>query len=70
MGPTIYRRDSAMPYQQWNAFPEHAIVQVWNAYGETDVGPANSFWWGYETECGEVGGGVITKARRLDRERL
>lgn len=64
MGPWIYRRDSAFPYQWWNAFPPEAVVQVKNCYGESNIGPASSYWWGYERDNAE---GVITKARRLDR---
>ena len=60
-------RDAPMPFQDWRAFPHDAIVQIKNAFGESRIGPASSFWWGYESELGGVGEGVITKARRLDR---
>lgn len=70
MTPIIQRRDSSMPYQTWRAFPPEAVVQIWNAYGDTRIGPASSFWWGYEQECGSIGEGVIIRARRLDRPRV
>jgi hypothetical protein len=57
-------RDAPMPYQTWNPFPQHAIVQVANIDGDDRIGPASSFWWGWEANNRE---GVITKARRLDR---
>lgn len=57
-------RDASMPYQKWAPFPPEAIVQIANQYGDEQIGPAGSFWWGWErgNPCG-----VITKARRLDR---
>lgn len=61
--------DAPMPYQTWNAFPLDAIVQIKNRHGDTSIGRAGEFWWGYETECGETGEGVIVAARRLDRPR-
>lgn len=69
MGPILHRRDSSYPFQEWRAFDKSAIVQVWNAYGDTRIGDAASFWWGYEHELGGIGEGVITRARRLDRPR-
>lgn len=60
------RRDAHMPYQNWKPFPCDAIVQIKNAYGDTKIGPASTFWWGYEEEVGDIGEGVITRARRLD----
>lgn len=56
-----------MPYQTWAPFPPEAIVQIANADGEDRIGPASSFWWGWERGNGE---GVITKARRLDRPKM
>ena len=63
----IYRRDFPMPYQDGCPFPPCAIVQVRNAYGDSQIGPASSFWWGYEVDMGFLAEGVIFKARRLDR---
>lgn len=60
-------RDAPMPYQTWAPFPPEAIVQVANAHGGGSIGPAGSFWWGWERENVE---GVITKARRLDRPKM
>ena len=59
-------RDAPMPYQDWRAFPADAIVQVKNIHGDSNIGPAGKFWWGYEEELGGIGGGVIIAARRLD----
>lgn len=68
MGEWITQREHApMPYQPWRAFPPDAIVQVRNAYGDTRIGPAGTFWWGHEVEFGEIGEGVIVSARRLDK---
>lgn len=60
-------QDAFMPYQDWKAFPDEAIVQVRTFYGDSRIGPAKSFWWGYEEEMGAIGEGVIIKARRLDK---
>ena len=48
----------------WNVFPDEAIVQVKNIYGDSSIGPSNTFWWGYERDNPE---GTIVKARRLDK---
>jgi len=61
------RRNSSMPWQTWRAFPADAIVQIKNAYGDSRIGLAGSFWWGYEDEGAEIGEGVIISARRLDQ---
>ena len=63
----MYRRDSFMPYQDWNAFPGDAIVLVRNAYDDFRIGLAKNFWWGYEEDMGQVAEGVIVMAKRLDR---
>lgn len=63
----MLRRDTHMPRQNWKPFPCDAIVQIKNAYGDTKIGPAHSFWWGYEEESGGIGESVITQARRLDK---
>jgi hypothetical protein len=63
-------RHAAYPFQEWRAFPNDAIVQIKNAWGESRIGLASSFWWGYETELGDIGEGVITQARRLDRPKV
>jgi hypothetical protein len=63
----LLRRDSSMPYQNWNAFPSEAIVQVKNAYGDNRIAVSKDLWWGYESECGEIDEGVIIAARRLDK---
>lgn len=65
----INRRHFPMPYQDSCPFPPDAIVQIKNAYEDSRIGPAKSFWWGYERECGEIGEGVIITARRLDKPR-
>jgi hypothetical protein len=65
-----HRKASAMPFQIWRPFPPEAIVQVKSKDGETKIGPAKTFWWGYETECGEIGESVILSARRLDRSKF
>lgn len=64
------RVDAGMPYQAWKPFPPEAIVQVRSAYYPDvpdNIGPASSFFWGYETEFGDVAESVICKARRLDK---
>ena len=61
------RRDAPLPFQTWHAFPPEAIVQIKNFWGDSRIGLAKDFWWGYETELGGIGEGVIVKARRLDR---
>lgn len=64
--------DAPGPDQTWNAFPAEAIVQVYNAYGETWIATAGALWWGYETDETEPTGiheAVIVRARRLDRPR-
>lgn len=60
---------AAMPYQEWRPFPDEAIVLVKNSSGERRIDLAKNLWWGYETEMGEVGDGVIMEAARLDRRR-
>jgi AAA domain len=60
-----YRRDSAMPFQTWTEFPPETLVEVRNKNNTTGQGLAKNFWWGYETEAGEIGEGVIIAARRL-----
>jgi len=69
MGPILKRNDSPLPFQTWRAFAAQEIVQVWNAYGDSRVGPASDFWWGYEQEMGCTSDGVIIRARRLCRPR-
>ena len=59
-------RDASFPYSGWHPFPPNAIVQVKNSKGQTNIGPAKSFWWGYEQELGVMSEGVITECRRLD----
>ena len=59
--------DASMPYQPWHPFPDEAIVAVKNKHDQIAIGPAKSFWWGYETEVGLIGEGVIMKAARLDK---
>ncbi len=72
MAEWIERRDSSMPFQNWDAFPPEAIVQARSAFypdvADT-IGLAKDLWWGYEQEFGEIAEGVIYKARRLDRPR-
>jgi hypothetical protein len=63
------RRHAPMPFQTWMPFPDHAIVQVWNVYGEGKIAQAKDLWWGYEQEMGRTGEGVITRVRRLDKEK-
>lgn len=65
MGPILHRRDSFRPFAEWSAFEPDCIVQVWNVDGESRIGPARSFWWGYEQTFGTTSEGVIVKARRL-----
>lgn len=61
------RRNSSMPFQEWRAFPDDAIVLVKNAFGDTRIDVAGNLWWWYEEEFGSIGEGVIVSARRLDR---
>jgi hypothetical protein len=64
--------DAPFPYQEWRPFPYDAIVQVRSAFYPDvpdAIGPAGSFWWGYEREMGGIGEGVIIKCRRLDRSK-
>lgn len=69
MNDILFRRDAGMPFQNWAPFPPEAIVQVWSYYDDMPsvIGPASSFWWGYEVDGDSVGEGVIASARRLDR---
>jgi len=60
-------RDAPMPYQTWAPFPPDTIVQIANKYGDDKIGPASTFWWGWDRDNPE---GVITKARRLDRQKM
>ena len=69
MSGFLDRRDSGLPFQNWNAFPPEAIVMVKNAYGDCRIDQAKNLWWGYEIECGAIGEGVIVQAKRLDRPR-
>lgn len=63
----VSRINAAFPFQTWRPFPPEAIVQIKNCFGDSRIGPASSFWWGYEEELGCIGEGVIVKARRLDK---
>ena len=66
----LRRADAPMPYQRWCPFPDNAIVQVRSTYHPEipdAIGPAKSFWWGYEQEFGNTSEGVISRARRLDK---
>ncbi len=67
MSRWLNRLDHTWPYQDRSPYPPEAIVQIENAYGDSRIGPAGTFWWGYERELGEVGEGVIIRSRRLDR---
>lgn len=69
MGEWLYRVDAAFPFQTWRPFPPEAIVQIggFNLNDGSKIGPASSFWWGYERENLE---GVIRRARRLDRPKI
>lgn len=62
-----HRCDSSFPYQTWEPFPPEAIVLIKNAYGDSRIGPAKRFWWGYETDFGTIAEGVIVQAKRLDK---
>lgn len=68
-GEWMKRQDFPLPFQDHCPFPPDAIVQV-RGVGFPDmpdaIGPAKSFWWGYELELGDVADHVIIKARRLD----
>jgi hypothetical protein len=59
----LERRNSAWPYQYWNQFPPEAIVQVKNVHGDSAIGLAKDFWWGFDSDSEAT----IVKARRLDR---
>lgn len=62
----ISRDGIAMPYQPWHPFPPDAIVQIAGfGCGETKIGPASSFWWGWRG--GLEAETVIRYARRLDK---
>ena len=61
------RCDSSFPFQTWKPFPDDAIVLVKNAYDDSRIDLVKNFWWGYERELGQIGEGVIIKAKRLDR---
>lgn len=69
MSDWVYRKDTSMPYQMWKPFPDEALVQVSSYYEDVPdvIGLVKNFWWGYEEEVGQVGEGVIKRARRLDR---
>jgi len=60
----LKRSSSPYPFQEWRIFPPDAIVQVKNQHGQSSIGQAKEFWWGYEKEGSES---VIQQARRLDR---
>ncbi len=59
----IERKASVNPYQEWRVFPLEAIVQVKTVEGNSSIGQAKDFWWGYKAEEKEV----IAKARLLDQ---
>lgn len=61
----LSRWNAGMPYQTWKPFADDEIVEVVNIHGESRIGPAASFWWGYEQELGGTAEGVIVKARRV-----
>lgn len=64
--PWLHRNDSAMPYQTWTAFPKNAVVEVRNCYDPVSrIAKAGDLWWGYETELGQAGEGVIVRARQV-----
>jgi hypothetical protein len=63
-----WRRNAPMPYQEWRAFPKGTVVEVSNAYGDVRQGLVEDFWWGYEQEMGQVGEGVIIKAREIPQK--
>ena len=60
------RREVEYPYQNYSWFPPEAIVLCVGYYGNRTIDLAKNLWWGYETELGEIGEGVIMKAKRLD----
>lgn len=59
--------DAPMPYQDWQPFNQTDVVEVENKYGEARTGLVSNFWWGYETEMGQTGEGVICRVRRIAR---
>ncbi len=64
MTPWLNRRDAQFPFQIWLPFPQNAIVQVKNAYGDSRIAIVKEMWWGYEKDNEE---GVIVAARRIDK---
>lgn len=69
MSKWIFRKEFPYYYQDRCPFKPNDIVQVCSFYEDvhSNIGPAQSFWWGYEEECGQVGEGVIYKARVLSK---
>ncbi len=61
----LKRNDYGLPYQTWCPFNKNDIVEVKNMYGETKIGPAHSFWWGYENTIGVISEGTIIEARLI-----
>lgn len=43
----VSRINAAFPFQTWRPFPPEAIVQIKNCFGDSRIGPADTFWWGY-----------------------
>ena len=65
-----YRYKISMPFQTWcHGLPDGTIVQVRSYYEDVpdNVGPVESFWWGYDTEFGVVSEGVIASYRVLSK---
>lgn len=60
--------DAPRPYQEWKPFDDECLVQVKNAYGDITISKVKDCWWGYETEMGGIGSGVIVYARKVDEE--
>lgn len=68
-----FRSEIAMPFQPWNhGLPNGTIVQVRSFYHPDvpdNIGLVESFWWGYETDFGDVAEGVISSYRVLSKKK-
>jgi hypothetical protein len=60
--------NSVGKYQIWMPFPDHAIVQVKNIFGDSTIDIVKNLWWGYAD--GLELDSVIYYVRRLDKEWL
>ena len=62
-----HRSDEERPYDNWQPFPEQAIVQVKYTDGGSDIVQSGQISWEYREKDGEPASSVVASARRLDK---